>query len=60
MHPGSMSRIEYPHVQLLIAELELLEKIVHDPVSQHYLALLLPMLRANRTDTACALIVKGG
>jgi hypothetical protein len=59
MHPGSMTRLEYPQLQLLITELEQVASIVHDPVSQHYLASLLPTLRERRTTTACALIVKG-
>jgi hypothetical protein len=45
--PEGMFRIGFIDTQRLISELELVSTAVSDPVSQHYLAKLLPLLRTT-------------
>ena len=57
MHPSARTRIDYVRLPLLTSELEHIAAIVNDPVVQHYLELLLPLLRSSRHDTKTALLV---
>lgn len=45
--PQGMLRIGFIDTQRLIGELELVAEAVADPVTQHYLAKLLPLLRTT-------------
>jgi hypothetical protein len=55
--PQGSSLIDYVRLQLLVLELETIAKIVNDPVVQHYLGVLLPFIKANRTDTKSGLLM---
>lgn len=57
IQPGGMTRIEYVHLPLLTLEFEQIFHIVNDPVAQHYLRQLLPLLKSKRHDTKTALLV---
>jgi hypothetical protein len=55
--PNAMVRIDYTQLQLLKDELEFVAETTIDPVSKHYLALLLPMVAASTKYPSCALNV---
>jgi hypothetical protein len=57
IEPRGSTQIDFIRLQVLISELELIARAVSDPVSQHYLKLLLPLLKGSCGDTACCLNV---
>ena len=57
IEPHGATQIDYVRLQTFISELELVAKAVSDPVSLHYLNLLLPLLIKSRGNTECCLNV---
>jgi hypothetical protein len=55
--PQGMFRIGFIDTQRLISELELVATAVSDPVTQHYLAKLLPLLRTTSASPSSAVKV---
>jgi hypothetical protein len=55
--PQGMFRIGFIDTQRLISELELVSTVVSDPVSLHYLAKLLPLLRSTSGHPSSAVKV---
>ena len=58
IEPKGMTRIDYLSIPLLTGELELVRGTVTDPVSSHYLDILIPLLKSSFSDTATTLIVR--
>jgi hypothetical protein len=57
--PAGMTRVDYIQLQRLIEELELVAETTKDPVSQHYLSQLLPLLSISRKYPTSSLNVIG-
>lgn len=55
IEPRGSTSVDYVKLQVLISELELVGQAVRDPVSQHYLGLLLPLLASSRAHTTSPL-----
>jgi hypothetical protein len=54
---ASMIRFDYYQLTRLIGELELIGSAIRDPVTEHYLQQLLPVLIGARPDTGCAITI---
>jgi hypothetical protein len=57
LQPTGSSSIDFVSIQLLVQELEQVMELIDDPVLHHYSNLLLPYLKAARTDTKDRLIL---
>ena len=55
LEPRSSSVVEYANLQRLVSEFGIVEKAVSDPVSAHYLGLLLPLLKESAKHPRCSL-----
>ncbi|MCP5347251.1 MAG: hypothetical protein R3F41_17020 [Gammaproteobacteria bacterium] len=55
--PTASFRLDFFKLQSLVSELELVLKIVNDPVTQHYLGMLLPELKKGIKHPGCLLNV---
>jgi hypothetical protein len=54
---GGASQLDYVGLQLLISEFEFVAQVTSDPVSRHYLGMLLPLLTSAREHTGSRLHV---
>lgn len=55
IEPAGSTQIGFVQLQVLVSELQLIDRAVTDPVTKHYLGLLLPHLVESRTDTSTCL-----
>jgi len=55
--PEASTSVDFVQLQTLMSELAVVDQTVIDPVSKHYLGLLLPMLASSRRHPGCRLIV---
>jgi len=57
VEPRASAIVDFANLQRLLSELDVLERAISDPVTLHYLALLLPLLRSSATRPGSSLRV---